>query len=158
MKYLNISGNEEMDHILKCLSEDMILEENILSQEDIKKLCAEINFEENIPETFPSTTESPSTTETTSTTTTPLSLSDITLGDELNLSNIFENEILSSHLPDLIIDNVDFNVQTLDNDTLTTPTFDVQFNLDEILEAEMSTQEVSTAVKQLEKVSVMNFK
>ena len=156
MKHLNISGNEEMDHLLKCLSEDMVVEENILSQEDIKKLCAEINFEENIAETFPST---PLTTETPSTTATPLSFSEITLGDELDLNNIFENEILSLPLPELKLDNVDFNVQTKDNDTLSTPTFDMQFDLDEIWDQpEISTQEASTAVKQLEKVSVLNFK
>ena len=34
MKYLNISNNEEMDHLLKCLSEDMIQDDNNLSPED----------------------------------------------------------------------------------------------------------------------------
>ena len=73
MKYLNISNSEEMDHLLKCLSEDVIQDnDDILSAEDIEKLCAEINFEEEIPEVVQST---------------PLPLSDITLGDELNLTN-----------------------------------------------------------------------
>ena len=56
MKYLNISNSEEMDHLLKCLSEDIIQDDNNLSPEDIDKLCAEINFEEEIPEIVPSTT------------------------------------------------------------------------------------------------------
>ena len=51
MKYLNISNSEETDHLLKCLTEDMIQDnDDILSPEDIEKLCAEINFEEEIPE------------------------------------------------------------------------------------------------------------
>ena len=47
MKYLNISNSEDMDHLLKCLSENMIQDnDDILSPEDIEKLCAEINSEE----------------------------------------------------------------------------------------------------------------
>jgi len=51
-KYLNMSSNEEIDHLLKCLSEDIIQDENMISQEDIQRLCAEIDFEEEIPENF----------------------------------------------------------------------------------------------------------
>ena len=94
MKYLNISNSEEMDHLLKCLSEDMIQDDNNLSPEDIDKLCAEINFEEEIPEIVPSTTS------------TVLPLSDITLGDELNLSNILDNETFSTPLQNIILDDL----------------------------------------------------
>ena len=77
-----MSSNEGIDHLLKCLSEDIIQDENMISQEDIQRLCAEIDFEEEILEKLPSnisTTANPSTS---------LPLSDITLGDELNLRNI----------------------------------------------------------------------
>ena len=29
-KYLNMSSNEEIDHLLKCLSEDIIQDENMI--------------------------------------------------------------------------------------------------------------------------------
>ena len=114
-KYLNMSSNEEIDHLLKCLSEDIIQDENMISQEDIQRLCAEIDFEEEIPEKLPSnisTTATTATTPTTATTanpSTPLPLSDITLGDELNLRNILDNDILSTPLENILTDNVDFN-------------------------------------------------
>ena len=78
-KYLNISSNEEIDHLLKCLSEDIIQDERMLSQ-DIKRLCAQIDFEDEIPENFPSTTATTGTTVNPSTTenSTLLLLSDIT--------------------------------------------------------------------------------
>ena len=104
-----------MDHLLKCLSED----DNNLSPEDIDKLCAEINFEEEIPEIVPSTTS------------TALPLSDITLGDELNLSNILDNETFSTPLQNIILD--DF-LQITSNEAMHTPKFDLDFNLDEILD------------------------
>ena len=142
MKYPNISNSEEMDHLLKCLSEDMIQDDNNLSPEDIDKLCAEINFEEEIPEIVPSTTS------------TALPLSDITLGDELNLSNILDNETFSTPLQNIILD--DF-LQITSNDTrnepMHTPKFDLDFNLDEILDqTDFSTQEVSAIAKEIEKV------
>ena len=142
MKYLNISNSEEMDHLLKCLSEDMIQDDNNLSPEDIDKLCAEINSEEEIPEIVPSTTS------------TALLLSDITLGDELNLSNILDNETFSTPLQNIILD--DF-LQITSNDTsnepMHTPKFDLDFNLDEILDqTDFSTQEVSAIAKEIEKV------
>ena len=87
-KYLNMSSNEEIDHLLKCLSEDIIQDENMISQEDIQRLCAEIDFEEEIPEKLPSNISTTATTPTTANPSTPLPLSDITLGDELNLRNI----------------------------------------------------------------------
>ena len=96
-KYLNMSSNEEIDHLLKCLSEDIIQDENMISQEDIQRLCAEIDFKEEIPEKLPSNISTTATTPTTATTanpSTPLPLSDITLGDELNLRNILDNDIL----------------------------------------------------------------
>ena len=142
MKYLNISNSKDMDHLLKCLSEDMIQDDNNLSPEDIDKLCAEINFEEEIPEIVPSTTS------------TALLLSDITLGDELNLSNIIDNETFSTPLQNIILD--DF-LQITSNDTsnepMHTPKFDLDFNLDEILDqTDFSTQEVSAIAKEIEKV------
>ena len=142
MKYLNISNSEEMDHLLKCLSEDMIQDDNNLSPEDIDKLCAEINFEEEIPEIVPSTTS------------TALPLSDITLGDELNLSNILDNETFSTPLQNIILD--DF-LQITSNDTsnepMHMPKFDLDFNLEEILDqTDFSTQEVSAITKEIEKV------
>ena len=133
MKYLNIPNSEEMDHLLKCLSEDMIQDnDDILSPEDIEKLCAEINFEEEIPEAVRST---------------PLPLSDITLGDELNLTNILDNETFATPLEDIKLDN-DF-LQMTSNE----PKFELDFNLDEIFDqTDFSTQEVSAIAKEIEKV------
>ena len=137
MKYLNISNSEEMDHLLKCLSEDMIQDnDDILSPEDIEKLCAEINFEEEIPEVVLST---------------PLPLSDITLGDELNLTNIVDNETFATPLQDIMLDN-DL-LQMTSNEPMHTPKFDLDFNLDEIFDqTDFSTQEVSAIAKEIEKV------
>ena len=137
MKYLNISNSAEMDHILKCLSEDMIQDDNNLSPEDIDKLCAEINFEEEIPEIVPSTT---------------LPLSDITLGDELNLSNILDDETFSTPLENIMLDD-DNILQITSNEGMHTPKFDLDFNLDDILDqTDFSTQEVSTIAQEIEKV------
>ena len=69
-KYLNMSSNEEIDHLLKCLSEDIIQDENMISQEDIQRLCAEIDFEKEIPEKLPSNISTTATTATTATTVT----------------------------------------------------------------------------------------
>ena len=153
-RYLNISSNEEIDHLLKCLSEDMIQDENTLSQEDLKTLCVGINFGEEIPETFQTSTASTTFQTTTSTASTPIPLSDITLGDELNLNNILENDILPVSLEDIKLDNVDFNlIETPGN---TSPSFDLNFEFDGIWNLpDMSTQEVSEIVKELEKVSVI---
>ena len=142
MKYLNISNSEEMDHLLKCLSEDMIQDDNNLSPEDIDKLCAEINFEEEIPEIVPSTTS------------TALPLSDITLGDELNLSNILDNETFSTPLQNIILDDfLQITSNDTSNEAMHMPKFDLDFNLDEILDqTDFSTQEVSAIAKEIEKV------
>ena len=139
MKYLNISNSEEMDHLLKCLSEDMIQDDNNLSPEDIDKLCAEINFEEEIPEIVPSTTS------------TALPLSDITLGDELNLSNILDNETFSTPLQNIILDDfLQITSNDTSNEAMHTPKFDLDFNLDEILDqTDFSTQEVSAIAKEI---------
>ena len=142
MKYLNISNSEEMDHLLKCLSEDMIQDDNNLSPEDIDKLCAEINFEEEIPEIVPSTTS------------TALPLSDITLGDELNLSNTLDNETFSTPLQNIILDDfLQITSNDTSNEAMHMPKFDLDFNLDEILDqTDFSTQEVSAIAKEIEKV------
>ena len=142
MKNLNISNSEEMDHLLKCLSEDMIQDDNNLSPEDIDKLCAEINFEEEIPEIVPSTTS------------TALPLSDITLGDELNLSNILDNETFSTPLQNIILDDfLQITSNDTSNEAMHMPKFDLDFNLDEILDqTDFSTQEVSAIAKEIEKV------
>jgi len=106
--------------------------DDILSPEDIEKLCAEINFEEEIPEVVQST---------------PLPLSDITLGDELNLTNILDNKNFATPLEDIKLDN-DF-LQMISNE----PKFDLDFNLDEIFDqTDFSTQEVSAIAKEIEKV------
>ena len=137
MKYLNISNSEEMDHLLKCLSEDMIQDnDDILSAEDIEKLCAEIHFEEEIPEAVQSI---------------PLPLSNITLGDELNLTNILDNETFATPLEDIMLDNDLLEVTS--NEPMHTPKFDLDFNLDEIFDqTDFSTQEVSAIAKEIEKV------
>ena len=137
MKYLNISNSTEMDHILKCLSEDMIQDDNNLSPEDIHKLCAEINFEEEIPEIVPSTT---------------LPLSDITLGDELNLSNILDDdETFSTPLENIMLD--DDILQITSNEGMHTPKFNLDFNVDDILDQiDFSTQEVSAVAQEIEEV------
>ena len=119
------------------MSDDLIQDENMLSEHDIKNLCSGIDFEEEIPENISSTPL------------TALPLSDISLGDELNLSNILENESFLAPLQNLVLDNNDF-MQVSTDDTLHTPTF----TLDEFLEEEpnFNTQEVSTAVREIEKV------
>ena len=157
-KYLNMSSNEEIDHLLKCLSEDIIQDENMISQEDIQRLCAEIDFEEEIPEKLPSNISTTATTPTTATTANPstqLPLSDITLGDELNLRNILDNDILSTPLENILTDNVDFNyMDIIDKDPFNAASFDLEFDLDAILDhTDFSTQEVSAMTTELEKVS-----
>ena len=160
-KYLNMSSNEEIDHLLKCLSEDIIQDENMISQEDIQRLCAEIDFEKEIPEKLPSnisTTAATATTPTTPTTANPsipLPLSDITLGDELNLRNILDNDILSTQLENILTDNVDFNyMDIIDKDIFNAASFDLEFDFDAILDhTDFSTQEVSALATELEKVS-----
>ena len=145
-KYLNMSSNEEIDHLLKCLSEDIIQDENMISQEDIQRLCAEIDFEEEIPEKLPSHISTTATTATTANPSTPLPLSDITLGDELNLRNILDNDILSTPLENILTDNVDFNyMDIIDKDPFNAASFDLEFDLDAILldHTDISTQEVS---------------
>ena len=111
-KHLNISSNAELDHILKCLAEDKVEEEENI---DVQKLCENINFNEEILETTPTLDLIP--------------LSDITLGDELNLSNI--------------IDDNDMNNILTSN--LNMPTFDLNFDIDELLyqPTDLSTQEVN---------------
>ena len=147
-----MSSNEEIDHLLKCLSEDIIQDENMISQEDIQRLCAEIDFEEEIPEKLPSNI---STTATTANPSTPLPLSDITLGDELNLRNILNNDILSTPLENILTDNIDFNyMDIIDKDPFNAASFDLEFDLDAILDhTDFSTQEVSAMATELEKVS-----
>ena len=80
---------------------------------------------------------------------TPLPLSDITLGDELNLSNILDNETFATPLEDIMLDN-DF-LQMTSNEPMHTPKFDLDFNLDEIFDhTDFSTQEVSAIAKEIE--------
>ena len=158
-KYLSMSSNEEIDHLLKCLSEDIIQDENMISKDDIQRLCAEIDSEEEIPEKLPSnisTTATTATTPTTANPSTPLPLSDITLGDELNLRNILDNDILSTPLENILTDNVDFNyMDIIDKDPFNAASFDLEFDLDAILDhTDFSTQEVSAMATELEKVSV----
>ena len=157
-KYLNMSSNEEIDYLLKCLSEDIIQDENMISQEDIQRLCAEIDFEEEIPEKLPSNISTTATTAITAiiaNESTPLPLSDITLGDDLNLRNILDNDILSTPLENILTDNVDFNyMNIIDKDPFNAASFDLEFDLDAILDhTDISTQEVSAMATELEKVS-----
>ena len=154
-KYLNMSANEEIDHLLKCLSEDIIQDENMISQEDIQRLCAEIDFEKEIPEKLPLNIATTATTATTANPSIPLPLSDITLGDELNLRNILDNDILSTPLENILTDNVDFNyMDIIDKDPFNAASFDLKFDLDTILDhTDFSTQEVSAMATELEKVS-----
>ena len=79
----------------------------MLSEHHIKNLCSGIDFEEEIPENISSTPL------------TALPLSDISLGDELNLSNILENESFLAPLQNLVLDNNDF-MQVSTDDTLHT--------------------------------------
>ena len=127
----------------------------MISQEDIQRLCAEIDFEEEIPEKLPSNISTTATTPTTENPSTPLPLSDITLGDELNLRNILDNDILSTPLENILTDNVDFNyMDILDKDPFNAASFDLEFDLDAILDhRDFSTQEVSAMATELEKVS-----
>ena len=93
-------------------------------------------LKKKIPEIVPSTTS------------TALLLSAITLEDELNLSNILDNETFSTPLQNIILDDDDF-LQITSDDPMHTPKFDLDFNLDEILDqTDFSTQEVSAIAKE----------
>ena len=137
-KHLNVSSNEELGHLLKCLEEDMIQDDNIMSEEDMKKLCSGIDFGNEISSSsFPDE---------------HIPFQTITLGDELNLNDIIDNNPVNNIL------------QSIDSNTpLDTPTFDI--DLDELLSQsfDMSTQEVtyhmnnfleSDIAKQIEEVSI----
>ena len=123
-KHLNVSSHEELSHILKCLDQDMIQDDNIISEEDIQKLCSGVDFGEEILENDPQAS-------TLTILDKDFPLNTITLGDELNLSNILDNNEISNLLQDI------------DTNTLDTPTFDL--NIDELLNqpCELSTQEVN---------------
>ena len=115
----------------------MIQDDNIISEEDIQKLCSGVDFGEEILENDPQAS-------TLTILDKDFPLNTITLGDELNLSNILDNNEMSNLLQDI-----------------DTPTFDL--NIDELLNqpCELSTQEVndhmnnfleSDIVRELEKV------
>ena len=123
-KHLNVSSHEELSHILKCLDQDMIQDDNVISEEDIQKLCSGVDFGEEI-------LQNDSQTSTSTILDQDIPLSNITLGDEFNLSNILDNSEMNNLL------------QAIDNNTLDTPTFDL--NIDELLDqpCDLSTQEVN---------------
>ena len=102
----------------------MIQDDNIISEEDIQKLCSGVDFGEEILENDPQASTLTILDE-------DFPLNTITLGDELNLSNILDNNEISNLLQDI------------DTNTLDTPTFDL--NIDELLNqpCELSTQEVN---------------
>ena len=142
-KHLNVSSNEELSHLLKCLEEDMIQDDNFMSEEDVKKLCSGIDFGDEIlqndlhtnPAIFPEEN---------------IPFKSITLGDELNLTDIIDNPVNN------ILQSIENNSQ------VNTATFDI--DLDELLNQpfDMSSQEVtyhmnnfleSDIAKEIEKVS-----
>lgn len=124
-KHLNVSSNEELSHLLKCLEEDMIQDDNIMSEEEIKKLCTGIDFGKEILQNDSSSTSSPIFPEN------DIPLSSIGLGDELNL-----NDILNNTEENNILQSIDTNVD------ISGPNFDL--NLDDLLNQpyDMSTQEM----------------
>ena len=71
---------------MKCLEEDMIQDDNFMSEEDVKKLCSGIDFGDEIlqndlhtnPAIFPEEN---------------IPFKSITLGDELNLTDIIDNPV-----------------------------------------------------------------
>ena len=72
--------------------------------------------------------------------------------DELNLSNILDNETFSIPLQDIMLVN-DYLLQMTSNEPMHTPKFNLDFNLDEILDQpDFSTQEISAIAKEIEKV------
>ena len=138
-----MSSHEELSHILKCLDQDIIQDDNIISEEDIQKLCSGVDFGEEILQNDPQTSTSTILDQ-------DIPLNTITLGDELNFSDIFDNSEVSNLL------------QAIDTNTIDTPTFDL--NIDELLNqsCDLSTQEVndhmnnfleSDIARELEKVT-----
>ena len=121
-----MSSNEELTHILKCLDQDMIQDENVISEEDIQKLCSGIDFGEEISQKDPSTSSSslkfPDQ---------DIPLSNITLGDELKLDDISDSGEINNIL------------QSIDTNQIDIPNFDL--DIDELLHqpCDMSTQEVN---------------
>lgn len=165
-KYLNVSSNQEMAHILKCLEEDSIQDENVMSEEDVMKLCSGINFgEEIIQDDIPTSAIFPKE---------DIQLSNITVGDELNVDAIVNNQegqnILQMIDSNTLVDtpNFDLNVDELLNQPCTLSSQEVKdfdFNLDELLNqpCTLSSQEVkdhmnnfleSDIAKEIEKVSI----
>ena len=149
-KHLNVSSNGELAHILKCLEEDFIEDENVLSEEELSKLCSGINFaEEIIQDDAPIAISSMISEE-------DIPLSNITLGDELNIDDIVNNA-----QPNNILQCIDTN-KSVDN-----PSFDL--NLDELLNqpCTLSSQELkeqinnfleSDIAKEIEKVCIFKCK
>ena len=118
----------------------MIQDDNTISEEDIQKLCSGVDFGEEILENHP---------ETSTFLDQDIPLSSITLGDELDLSNIIDNSEVNN-----ILQAIDANTQDI-------PTFDL--SIDDLLNqpCDLSTQEVnehmnnfleSDIAKELEKV------
>lgn len=91
-QHLNISSNEELSELLRNLEDDMIYDQDILSEQDLNKLCADIDFDENIFEDSSLTPSTPSHQEQNH----PewgIPVSNIILGDELDLNNIKDDSI-----------------------------------------------------------------
>ena len=103
----------------------MIQDDNIMSEEEIKKLCSGINFGDEILQNDLNTNSSTLPDE-------HFPFHSVTLGDELNLNNIIDNSPVTNIL------------QSIDNNTAVhTPTFD--FDVDELFNQnfDMSTQEIT---------------
>ena len=138
-----MSSNEELSHLLKCLEEDMIQDDNFMSEEDVKKLCSGTDFGDEILQNDLHTNPAILPEEN-------IPFKSITLGDELNLTDIIDNPVNN------ILQSIENNSQ------VNTPTFDI--DLDELLNQpfDMSSQEVtyhmnnfleSDIAKEIEKVS-----
>ena len=152
----------------------MFQDDHVLSERDLSRLCAEINFDEEINEDKSSTT---STTETGSTASTTLGkealhpdwnvpISSITLGDELDINNIREDNDIADMLKSDSDGEVDYPTFELQVDSYSES--DSNSDLGDFLKESntLSTQEVnsymnsfceSDIAKEIEKVRKIKF-
>ena len=131
--YLNICSNEELTKFLNSLDEDMYEDhDNVLSACDLKKLCADINFDEDISQSPKKSEIHPEW---------GIPVSEITLGDELDLNNITDDNIT-----DILL-----RPSTPNNVLVDSTSFDLNLSpdLEEFLQepSTLSTQEVNNYVK-----------
>lgn len=117
MKSLNISSKQELDDLMRCISDEVIDENLMFTKSDLDKLCEDIDFNEQL-------TLSPVQTENVETVVEPdwnnfsegdnvetvvePDWNNVSIGDELNISNIIQGN-------DVFLDDVELNLDNILN-------------------------------------------